>query len=51
MIHRPSGPAGGHIWISYSPDLRHWGNHKLILEAHPGGWWDSSKIGLSPSVG
>ena len=37
-----------HMWISYSPDLRHWGNHKLMLEARRGGWWDANKIGLSP---
>ena len=40
--------AGAHIWISYSPDLRHWGGHKMILEARRGGWWDANKIGLSP---
>jgi predicted GH43/DUF377 family glycosyl hydrolase len=39
---------GAHIWISYSPDLRHWGSHKLILRARQGGWWDANKIGLSP---
>lgn len=48
MIHRPVGPIGAHIWISYSPDLRHWGSHKLILEARRGAWWDANKIGLSP---
>ena len=37
-----------HMWISYSPDLRHWGSHKLMLEARRGGWWDANKIGLSP---
>jgi predicted GH43/DUF377 family glycosyl hydrolase len=42
------GVRGSHIWISYSPDLRHWGSHKLILEARRGGWWDANKIGLSP---
>lgn len=46
LIHRPVTPLGAHIWISYSPDLRHWGNHKLILESRYGGWWDN-KIGLS----
>src|SRR5712671_5773248 len=39
---------GAHIWISYSPDLRHWGNHKLMLEARRGAWWDANKIGMSP---
>jgi predicted GH43/DUF377 family glycosyl hydrolase len=48
LIHRPVGPFGAHIWISYSPDLRHWGSHKLILEARRGAWWDANKIGMSP---
>ena len=49
MIHRPStfyGPAN--IWISYSPDLRHWGDHAVLLEARDGAWWDAVKIGLGP---
>jgi predicted GH43/DUF377 family glycosyl hydrolase len=50
MIHRPVTALGAHIWISYSPDLRHWGGHKLILEARRGGWWDANKIGLSPPL-
>ncbi len=48
MIHRPMTAFGAHIWISYSPDLRHWGSHKMILQARRGGWWDANKIGLSP---
>jgi len=48
MIHRPVGNAGAHMWISYSPDLRHWGSHKRMLVARSGGWWDANKIGLSP---
>jgi len=48
LIHRPITPLGAHIWISYSPDLRHWGSHKMILEARRGAWWDANKIGLSP---
>lgn len=48
LIHRPVGPMGAHMWISYSPDLRHWGSHKLILPARRGAWWDANKIGLSP---
>jgi predicted GH43/DUF377 family glycosyl hydrolase len=36
------------MWISYSPDLRAWGKHKMMLEARLGGWWDARKIGLSP---
>src|SRR5207247_9574506 len=48
LIHRPMTPLGTHIWISYSPDLRHWGSHKLMLEARRGAWWDANKIGMSP---
>ena len=49
MIHRPSPLRGGaHMWLSYSPDLRHWGDHRLLLEARDGAWWDAGKIGLGP---
>jgi predicted GH43/DUF377 family glycosyl hydrolase len=48
LIHRPVGETGAHIWISYSQDLQHWGEHKLILQARKGAWWDANKIGLSP---
>ena len=48
LIHRPMTPLGSHMWISYSPDLRHWGRHRLMLEARRGAWWDANKIGLSP---
>lgn len=49
MIHRPLPVQGGaHMWISFSPDLRHWGDHSLLLEARDGAWWDAGKIGLGP---
>jgi len=49
MIHRPSPLRGGaHMWLSWSPDLRHWGDHRLLLEARDGAWWDAGKIGLGP---
>lgn len=49
MIHRPSPLRGGaHIWLSFSPDLLHWGDHQLLLEARDGAWWDAGKIGLGP---
>ncbi len=38
LIHRPVSAIGAHMWISYSPDLRHWGRHQLMLEAWRGGW-------------
>jgi predicted GH43/DUF377 family glycosyl hydrolase len=51
LIHRPMTTTGAHMWISSSPDLRHWGSHKIMLEARRGGWWDANKIGLcSPPI-
>lgn len=51
MIHRPTTPKYSHIWISFSPDLKYWGDHKMILRARRGPWWDSDKVGLStPSI-
>ncbi len=51
LIHRPS-PAnfnlGANIWISYSPDLKHWGDSSILLPARRGSWWDAYKVGLSP---
>jgi predicted GH43/DUF377 family glycosyl hydrolase len=49
LIHRPYSAHGSHIWISYSTDLHHWGDHKLMLQARRGAWWDA-KIGLSPPL-
>jgi len=46
LIHRPVGFMGAHMWISFSTDLKHWGTHKLMLEARRGAWWDANKIGL-----
>ncbi len=51
LIHRPMTTLGAHMWISYSPDLKHWGSHRVMLEARRGGWWDANKIGLcSPAI-
>ncbi len=47
LVHRPVGPGGADIWISYSPDLEYWGHHHLMLKARQGSWWDANKIGLS----
>lgn len=51
LLHRPSptnAKIGAHIWISYSPDLIHWGNSSVLLPAREGSWWDANKIGLGP---
>jgi predicted GH43/DUF377 family glycosyl hydrolase len=48
LVNRPVSHYGAHMWLSYSPDLRHWGDHTPMLEARSGAWWDANKIGLSP---
>jgi len=51
MLHRPGSTElglGRHIWLSFSPDLKHWGDHQIVVHARHGGWWDANKIGLSP---
>ncbi len=51
MLHRPvtaSAGFGAHIWLSFSPDMKHWGDHQVVIPARKGGWWDANKIGLSP---
>jgi predicted GH43/DUF377 family glycosyl hydrolase len=51
LLHRPA-PAmsglGAHVWLSYSPDLRHWGDGRVLVHARRGGWWDANKVGLGP---
>ena len=37
LLHRPIADSGAHVWISYSPDLHNWGNHKMMLQARRGG--------------
>jgi predicted GH43/DUF377 family glycosyl hydrolase len=49
LIHRPVASAprhAAHIWLSWSPDLKHWGDHTILIRAREGAWWDAHKIGL-----
>jgi beta-1,4-mannooligosaccharide/beta-1,4-mannosyl-N-acetylglucosamine phosphorylase len=51
LLHRPSPRSqllGAHIWMSYSPDLKHWGDSSILLHARKGSWWDAYKVGLGP---
>ena len=51
LIHRPvptTAGVGTHIWLSWSPDLRHWGDPTILVSARRGGWWDAAKVGLGP---
>jgi len=50
MLHRPvakSAQLSANIWLSFSPDLSHWGSHQELIYAREGSWWDANKIGLS----
>lgn len=51
MLHRPVAKTGDNvsadIWLSFSPDLKHWGDHQQLIFAREGSWWDAKKIGLS----
>lgn len=51
LIHRPVPHIQGNradMWLSFSPDLKHFGDHMVLLEAREGPIWDAGKIGLSP---
>lgn len=45
-LHRPmpSGLGAPAIWWAASPDLRSWGDHRLVAAARPGGW-ENVKVG------
>ena len=45
-LDRPIGNGVGSIWISYSPDLKNWGQSELVISPRPR-YWDSSRIGAS----
>jgi beta-1,4-mannooligosaccharide/beta-1,4-mannosyl-N-acetylglucosamine phosphorylase len=47
LIHRPIIRGEAHIWISFSPDLKYWGEHRVLLPVRPG-WWDNHRVGLGP---
>ncbi len=49
MLSRPSDNGHtpfGDIYLSQSPDLVHWGYHRLVMK--PSGIWGSMKIGAGP---
>ncbi|MEW5784925.1 MAG: glycosidase [Bacillota bacterium] len=47
LIHRPIIRGEAHIWIAFSPDLKYWGDHRILIPVRPG-WWDSTRVGLGP---
>lgn len=54
MLSRPSDDGHtpfGDIYLSQSPDLVHWGKHRLVMRRggdHVGQWWQRTKIGAGP---
>lgn len=50
MLNRPCADKTGHIYLSESPDLLYWGNHKLLMKAfHNENYWERIKIGSGPA--
>jgi predicted GH43/DUF377 family glycosyl hydrolase len=45
-LDRPIGLGRGSIWVSYSPDLIHWGDSEVAFMPR-GGYWDDFRIGAS----
>lgn len=47
LIQRPIIRGEKHMWLSFSPDLTHWGEHRILMPTRVG-WWDQDKVGLGP---
>ncbi|MBK8946753.1 MAG: glycoside hydrolase family 130 protein [Ignavibacteriae bacterium] len=51
LLNRPSDTGHtpfGDIYLSESPDLIYWGNHKHVMGKGGQGWWQGTKIGAGP---
>jgi len=46
LIHRPIVRGEAHIWISFSPDLKHWGDHTMLIPSRHA-YWDCHRVGLA----
>jgi len=46
LIHRPIVRGEAHMWISFSPDLKHWGDHRLLIRTRAA-YWDCHRVGLA----
>ena len=45
-VDRPSAESRRDIWLSKSPDLIHWGGHKILMQPAQG-TWEQDKVGSS----
>ena len=51
LLSRPSDSGHtpfGNIYLSESPDLVYWGNHRYVMGSGGKGWWQGTKIGAGP---
>jgi len=46
LIHRPIVRGEAHMWISFSPDLKHWGDHRPLIMTRSA-YWDCHRVGLA----
>ncbi|MHC4457466.1 MAG: glycoside hydrolase family 130 protein [Planctomycetota bacterium] len=46
LIHRPIVRGEAHMWISFSPDLKHWGDHRPLIKTRVA-YWDCHRVGLA----
>lgn len=46
LIHRPIVRGEAHMWISFSPDLKHWGDHRPLIKTRHA-YWDGDRVGLA----
>jgi predicted GH43/DUF377 family glycosyl hydrolase len=47
LINRPTIEGRADIWVSFSPDLKYWGDHRVLLRARHRSW-DSERVGIGP---
>ena len=46
LIHRPIVRGQAHMWLCFSPDLKHWGDHRSLIKTRDG-YWDCHRVGLA----
>lgn len=51
LLHRPAPKIANSrpsIWLSFSPDLVHWGEHRYVLGPRDPACWDADWVGIGP---
>ena len=46
LIHRPIVRGQAHMWLCFSPDLKHWGDHRPLIKTRDA-YWDCHRVGLA----